>query len=358
MRSRSAGQQITEVETLAVLRLCLGLVLLFCSAEVLAAKTDVVVLINGDRITGEVKKLERGILSYSTDFMGTINIEWDKIAQLRSDQLLEIEMIDGEKLYGRAGTLGDDGAVLLELVDGGENRSVPIEQTVRIAALDEGRLRDRLDGYFSFGWSAQAANSVSQYSVGAGVTYRDEIRLWDYAYDAARSSSDTNPSSERQTLQIEQRRFLRDRWFWAGGANFSTNDELGLDLRTLVGGGFGRYFLQTGTQELAGMAGVGLTREQFSDGQDKKSVEGILTGSYDLFRFDSPEIDLSTVLTLYPSFTISGRVRAEANIRARYEIIKDLFYELSYLFSYDNEPQSEGAAQRDWSVVTSLGYKF
>jgi len=343
---------------MARLRHCLGLALLFCSGEVFAAKTDVVVLINGDRITGEVKKLERGILSYSTDFMGTISIEWDKIARLRTDQLLEIEMIDGEKLYGRARSLAEDGAVLLELEAGGEIRKVPIERAVRVAALDEGRLRDRLDGYFRFGWSAQAANGVSQFSVGAGLTYRDEIRRWDYTYDAAQNSSDTNPSSERQTLQIDQRRFLRNRWFWAGGASLSTNDELGLDLRTLVGGGFGRYFLQTGSQELGAMAGIGVQREQFSDGQDKKSVEGILTGTYDLFRFDSPEIDLATVLTLYPSFSVSGRVRAEANIRARYEIIKDLFYELSYLFSYDSKPQSEGAAQRDWSVVTSLGYKF
>ena len=33
-------------------------------------------------------------MSYSTDFMGTIDIEWDKVAQLRSDQLFEIEMLD------------------------------------------------------------------------------------------------------------------------------------------------------------------------------------------------------------------------------------------------------------------------
>ena len=49
--------------------------------------------------------------------------------------------------------------------------------------------------------------------------------------------------------------------------------------------------------------------------------------SYDLYRFDSPEIDISTELTVYPSFTVSGRVRTDAGIRMRYEIIDDLFYE-------------------------------
>ena len=44
-----------------------------------AAKTDVIVLINGDHITGEVKDLSYGQLKFKTDHMGTIYIEWDKI---------------------------------------------------------------------------------------------------------------------------------------------------------------------------------------------------------------------------------------------------------------------------------------
>ena len=41
---------------------------------------------------------------------------------------------------------------------------MPVDRAVRIAALDEGRLRDRLDGYLNFGWSAAAANDLSQLS--------------------------------------------------------------------------------------------------------------------------------------------------------------------------------------------------
>ncbi len=38
-------------------------------------KLDVIHLRNGDTVTGEIKSLDRGILSVSTDFMGTIAIE-------------------------------------------------------------------------------------------------------------------------------------------------------------------------------------------------------------------------------------------------------------------------------------------
>ena len=323
-----------------------------------APKTDVVILVNGDHITGEVKELQRGILSYSTDFMGTISIEWQKVAQLQSGQVLEVELMDGTKLYGRPKSLGDPGALALEDERTGGVRQVPLDQAVRIATLDQGRFRDRLDGYLDLGWSAAAADDVSQLSVDAGLTYRDEIRQWEFDYTASHSKSEATPASSSQTLSIEQRRFLRERWFWSGAGSFQTNDQLGLDLRLLLGGGFGRYLIQTARQELVAGVGLAVSRERFSDGQDQDSLEGVLLGSYDLFKFRDPEIDISTELKVYPSFTVSGRVRTDAHITVSYEFIKDFTYKLSFTHAYDSEPQSVDAPKSDWSLFTSLGYEF
>ena len=65
-----------------VLSVCL-LALLF-SPLARAEKTDIVVLKNGDKITGEVKGLERGKLEFSTDSMGTVSIEWEDIQEILS----------------------------------------------------------------------------------------------------------------------------------------------------------------------------------------------------------------------------------------------------------------------------------
>ena len=53
------------------------LVFLCLSLAAQAAKTDIVVLINGNDVTGEIKSLEFGELRYSTDSMGTVSIEWE-----------------------------------------------------------------------------------------------------------------------------------------------------------------------------------------------------------------------------------------------------------------------------------------
>ena len=77
--------------------------LLFCllsSQHVFAAKTDIVVLQNGDKITGEVKQLEFGILEYKTDDIGTLSIQWEKIAQIYAKEFFRIELTDGSFFYG------------------------------------------------------------------------------------------------------------------------------------------------------------------------------------------------------------------------------------------------------------------
>ena len=60
-------------------RLLVLIALLPLSAAVAAPKTDVVVFQNGDRLTGEVKGLDRGRLSFDTDATGTIAIEWARV---------------------------------------------------------------------------------------------------------------------------------------------------------------------------------------------------------------------------------------------------------------------------------------
>ena len=79
----------------------LGMILFLSPTIVSGEKTDVVILINGDRITGEIKKLDRGKLEYSTDDMGKVYIEWDKINRIWSMDRFEIRLDTGERYIGQ-----------------------------------------------------------------------------------------------------------------------------------------------------------------------------------------------------------------------------------------------------------------
>ena len=84
------------IPRLASIALLATIIPLFASAN-----TDVVVFDNGDRLTGEIKSLERGRLRFKTEATDTISIEWDNVAFLSSDQNIQIETYEGRRYLGR-----------------------------------------------------------------------------------------------------------------------------------------------------------------------------------------------------------------------------------------------------------------
>ena len=59
-------------------------------------KIDTIVMANGDRITGEIKGLDAGVLRVDLDYVdGTIALAWMKVARVESPQLFIVQAQDG-----------------------------------------------------------------------------------------------------------------------------------------------------------------------------------------------------------------------------------------------------------------------
>jgi len=199
---------------IAMLIGCPGVILLLTS-PLLAARTDVVELRNGDHITGEIKSLDRGLLRFKTDHMGTVSIEWQNVARVTSDQVLEVELISGQRLFGQIAAIENPG-VLLVIGTTESPKEITIADTVRIAPLDEtGKIRERVDGYVDFGFSDSKATDVTQLSFDAGFSYRSRLNLWKLDVTTMQSDSETQKSGST-TLAGEWRRFFGNRWYWSG----------------------------------------------------------------------------------------------------------------------------------------------
>jgi hypothetical protein len=82
--------------------IALLLALCLTSTDALATrKTDIVYLKNGDKITGEFKELVQGELKLSTAEMGSVYIKWNGIARIESDKYIEMELLDGTRVFGQ-----------------------------------------------------------------------------------------------------------------------------------------------------------------------------------------------------------------------------------------------------------------
>ncbi|HTC41821.1 MAG TPA: hypothetical protein VK703_09625 [Candidatus Acidoferrales bacterium] len=67
-----------------------------CLAKV--KRQDTVIMKNGDRLTGEVKRLEQGILYIETDyFSGSVGVDWLQVEKVENKATFQIALSDGKE---------------------------------------------------------------------------------------------------------------------------------------------------------------------------------------------------------------------------------------------------------------------
>ena len=329
---------------------------LFLPQHAAAAKNDFVWLVNGDRITCDIKSLERGRLRVGTDSMGTVLLDWEDVVRLSSPDEYVVELASGERFRGTLTDPGTEGQIGVLLAN--EETVLNMADVVWIDPVKEGTFTDLWDGNVRVGLDYTKANNSSTFSGSFEARRRAEDFQVGIAATAFLRSQDGASDSRRANLELEYRRLLRQRRFRALVGQFERNDELGIDLRSLVGAGFGRFLVQTNRSLWAATAGAAVVNEQRAGDQaSENQIEAYLNTRHEYFLYHSPKTTLNTNLTLFPGLTDSGRIRGNLAFFLRRELISDLFLELRLFGSYDNESPEEGA-KSDYGLITSLGYSF
>gem|GEM_PF-1027324 len=334
----------------------------FLASPALAERTDVVVLDNGDRITGEVLELASGQLKFKTDHMGTLYIDWTHIVSLTTAQRLNVELLGGKRLHGAAPEAASGaGAIRLLSEQPGQAPApteVPIADVADLRRITAGDVwYRRVDGDVSLGYSRTSATGVQTANFSGNIGARNSKREWRVSLDMETTHQSTGPSTQRDSLVMSFDAFLPDRYYRESTLQFERNEELGLDLRSLIGQTFGRYFIQRQGFEWRAGAGLAISTETGSNGDKRQAIWVPLTTDLYIFHWDHPKTNVAANLAVLPALNEGGRVRSEASLKMKHELIKDLFLEISFIDSYDNRP-AETARTNDWNVITSLGYSF
>lgn len=112
-----------------------------------------------------------------------------------------------------------------------------------------------------------------------------------------------------------------------------------LNLRTTLGGGYGRYWIRANDASLRWITGAVYSWESFSTalGQPSDSnAEAFLGASYDAYRFKVGEIHLGA--SLFPGLSDFGRVRATTNNSVKFKLTNDFYSSLGFWDNYDSRP--------------------
>ena len=328
---------------------------LFSLSAHASRKTDTVTMYNGDRITGEIISLESGILELSTDAMGRLNIEWPEVASVTSEYHYELRLSDGERLYGSFDKDSRPGQIVLVDIFG--KHEIEWLQVVEIRPIEDNFL-DRLDLYLSTTFSYTKATSLGQLSFNTAVSYEDKTSRTSLngRTDLVRTNDEDSNSS----------RYDIDRWSWRKNrsdafrtifANYEDNDELDLNRRIGAGVGIGRYWKDTHTTRFTGSIGLQGITESFAGKETNQDVELYLSTTFNTWKFNTPELDIDITFNVYPSITDGGRVRTDGNLRIRWELVEDLFWDITTWVTTDNQAETDSATT-DYSISTGIGWEY
>ena len=223
---------------------------------------DVVLLLNGDRLTGDVQELKSEKLSLKTRYAGTVNIDWSEVKSLDTKGSFQVQAKGGVRYIGTI-RMGDEG---LEVV-GEETVSVDPLDVVEITAASDAKppsFWQTLEGNVDLGLTLNRGNSrLNLSSVAIESLYRKEKYRLSGSVTSLVSRQDESEPTNRQSADVRYDRYINPRRFSFLIGSLEHDDRQKLDLRSRAGGGLGFTLIKNKKTELSLLGGLTFINEQF-----------------------------------------------------------------------------------------------
>lgn len=329
-------------------------ILVFSNTLFAGPKTDTIYFQNGDKLTCEFKSLQNNLLHVSTSDAGSFDIEWKKIDSLYIKQLLLIMLKDGTKIIGEIMPSDSIGMIAVDV--GFNTLTIQHSSIIQMYSYKK-KIVKRMSGNIGAGYSAAKANKLRTYDIHGELKYTSDKSLSKINYDGNLTNQEEVDKNERHEVKFNYYYHLPNRFYYNILTSAEHNTELKLDLRTNIGGGFGNNFIYNNHSIAFASIGVQANREFTSD-SISNNLEGIITLSYSLFKYNSPKINITISSDLYPNLIDFERIRSTTNTKLRWEIFNDFYLTQSLYFTYDTKPLSTNAVKGDWSFSMGFEYSF
>jgi hypothetical protein len=323
---------------------------------------DVIVMKNGDRMTGEIKRLEDGQLTFSAPYMAAeVSVDWNQVVRIESKDQFNVYLTDGGTHTGligeKSGTTDADPTFFVQ--EGDASVQLDRADVIVIRPIEDSVWR-QLTGAVDYGYSFTGGNNATtQSSLSASMAYR--VQKWSMQVDGSSvvNSQSQGATTGRNTFSFGYGRKLSDMWYAGVLSELLNSQQQDLTLRATGGGGLGRVLFRSERTSVQLLSGFLFSRERYSteDGQKPQAnnVEALFRLSYTTFRFK--KFNLDATVYAYPSLTDRGRVRTGLQSALYIELYRNFKWKFSIYENFDSRPPVT-APKNDFGTGTSLGWTF
>jgi hypothetical protein len=352
-------------------------------SQAAAPTADVLVLANGDQLTGKLLGESNGTVSFHSDMAGDLSFTWDKIKSIRTTQKFAV-IEQGQHISRKTpdsnvaqGTIAiQDNAIQVAGKEISEkNAQYLVDQDSYIKQV-------RGNHGWGYGWggslSAGAADvqatQNSRTFTGAGTFVRTipGVSWMDPRY---RTSADftvaygslSQPGAATTKTNIlhadaEQDWFLSPRLYALVDTSFDHNYSQGLNLQQIYGGGLGFVLIKTPRQELDLKGDIHYERQNF--GFTPGIVPPTATPNKNLIGADIGDTYTAKLahglvfnqgLVVTPAFNTPKAYSALATAGLTFPVYKRLGFSLSALDDFLNDP-AFGSKKNSFQFSAGLTY--
>jgi hypothetical protein len=266
-----------------------------------AGKSDVLLLTSGEQLTGRLEHADSSKVTFRSDALGEIAVDWSKITELRSTGRFAVipKQVRLRRYEGTAGipqgTVSMTGQRLTVSRGAGlPPVTVPVpdmaymidDQTFQTAVVQNPGLAEGWKGALTAGAALVQATQASRTFTGTvnlqrlipGEQWLDTRNRTTVLFSAIYGTL-TQPGTPKVKTAIYHADFERDEYFTSrlyafGRAAYDHNFSQGLDLQQDYGAGVGWTAVKTGSRELDFKGSLNYLKQQFQEAEQNQNLFG------------------------------------------------------------------------------------
>ncbi len=289
---------------------CLVLATLVClpfaAAQPPAPGPDTIVFTNGDKLVGHFVRSSGANVTFKSDVLGDITVDWSKVKELHTAQ--KVAVIRKDVKLGRhpdaasipQGTLSMENQNLQLAAPPQSSQSIPVADSSII--IDQPRFEKAVTNHPGFlaDWAGtvtlgativQATQDSRTFNGAISLVRAEPSENWlaprdrtafDFSTSYGELSQPNTPTIKTSIYHADAERdeYFVDSIFAFGQAVFDHNFSQGLDLQQSYGGGIGWTVIQASNQTLDVKASVNYIRQQFASAPSQDLIGSIFAEHY------------------------------------------------------------------------------
>lgn len=340
-------------EGMRIFSLSIFIFILSLSGAQLYGQSDTLVFNSGNRIVGEIKKMEKGILEIDAAYGDeNFKIKWLQIDYIHTTSKFLIN-IKNQIYEGQIATESDKTIRVFQADS--TYITCALEDIVYLKQYKDG-FSNRFSAAVEVGFNLTKAQDVRQFSFRSSVGYKTSKSTFSASYNILRASQSNTETVKRTDGLLNYSRILIKDWYGLASIYTLSNTEQKIDLRANSQLGIGNYLYATNRAYWGIVTGVNNNLERFTNSESNRNTWEVFYGT-ELNLYDIEDFNLAFVFVGYSGLTEKGRFRADTTIDAKYDLPWDLFIRLGFSLNYDNQP-AINASQTDYILRTGIGWEW